>query len=132
MSSPRGMTGTLISWTRVLWTLPRTIFICNQILPRSMPAQLRKSRWENWILMVHHESDPGKWTSAATKDNRRKSMLNSDVNRREFLKITAGASAALAIPSLGHAAVSSSKMIGIQVGAISFVDEGTGRVLDIL
>ena len=60
-------------------------------------------------------------------------MLNSDVNRREFLKITAGASAALAMPTLGHAAVSpSSKMIGIQVGAISFVDEGTEKVLDIL
>jgi len=58
-------------------------------------------------------------------------MLNSDVNRREFLKITAGASAALAIPTLGHTAVSS-KMIGIQVGAISFVDEGTEKVLDIL
>ena len=59
-------------------------------------------------------------------------MLNSDVNRREFLKITAGASAALAMPTLGHAAVSSSKMIGIQVGAISFVDEGTDKVLDVL
>ena len=31
-------------------------------------------------------------------------MLNSDVNRREFLKITAGAGAALAMPTLGHAA----------------------------
>src|SRR6478752_9448321 len=58
-------------------------------------------------------------------------MLNSDVNRREFLKITAGASAALAMPTLGHAAVSPSKtMIGIQVGAVSFVDEGTEQVLD--
>lgn len=46
------------------------------------------------------------------------------MNRREFLKITGGAGAALAMPMLGHAAsVSSSKMIGIQVGAISFVDE---------
>jgi hypothetical protein len=60
-------------------------------------------------------------------------MLKSDVNRREFMKITAGAGAALAMPTLGHAAVSSSpKMIGIQVGAISFVDEGTERVLDVL
>jgi hypothetical protein len=60
-------------------------------------------------------------------------MLNSDVNRREFMKITAGAGAALAMPTLGRAAVSSSsKMIGIQVGAISFVDEGTERVLDVL
>src|SRR5579859_7889580 len=58
-------------------------------------------------------------------------MLKWDVNRREFLKITAGASAALAMPSSAHAAVSS-KMIGIQVGAVSFVDEGTEKVLDIL
>src|SRR6202162_5127252 len=58
-------------------------------------------------------------------------MLKLDVNRREFLKITAGAGAALAIPSPGHTAVSS-KMIGIQVGAVSFVDEGTEKVLDVL
>ena len=59
-------------------------------------------------------------------------MLRWDVNRREFMKITAGAGAALAMPTPGHAAVSSSKMIGIQVGAISFVDEGTEKVLDVL
>jgi hypothetical protein len=60
-------------------------------------------------------------------------MLKPDVNRREFMKITAGAGAALAIPAWGQAAVASpSKMIGIQVGAISFVDEGTEKVLDIL
>src|SRR5882672_9899415 len=61
-------------------------------------------------------------------------MLNSDVDRREFMKITAGAGAALAMPALGHAAAvaSSSKMIGIQVGAISFADEGTEKVLDLL
>ena len=29
-------------------------------------------------------------------------MLKSDVNRREFLKITAGAGAALAMPTLGQ------------------------------
>ena len=50
-------------------------------------------------------------------------MLTSDVSRREFMKITAGTGAALAMPTLGQAAaVPSSKMIGIQVGAISFVD----------
>ena len=59
-------------------------------------------------------------------------MLNSDVNRREFLKITAGAGAALAIRLWDMTAAPSSKMIGIQVGAISFVDEGTEKVLDIL
>jgi hypothetical protein len=58
-------------------------------------------------------------------------MLKLDVNRREFLKIAAGSSAALAMPALGHTAVSS-KMIGIQVGAVSFVDEGAEKVLDVL
>ena len=53
-------------------------------------------------------------------------MLKSEVSRREFMKITAEASAALAMPTLGAAEVApSSKMIGIQVGAVSFVDEGT-------
>ena len=55
-----------------------------------------------------------------------------DLNRREFLKIATGAGAAFAVPTSGHTAASSSKMIGIQVGAISFVDEGTERVLDVL
>ena len=45
------------------------------------------------------------------------------------MKIAAGAGAALAMPASGHAA-DSSKMIGIQVGAVSFVDEGTEKVLD--
>jgi hypothetical protein len=58
-------------------------------------------------------------------------MSGLDLNRREFVKITAGASAALAIPASAHPAASS-KMIGIQVGAVSFVDEGTEKVLDVL
>jgi hypothetical protein len=58
-------------------------------------------------------------------------MLKLDVNRREFRKITAGAGAALAMPTSRHTAVFS-KMIGIQVGAVSFVDEGTEQVLDVL
>jgi hypothetical protein len=58
-------------------------------------------------------------------------MSGLDVNRRDFMKIVAGAGAALAMPGIGHAAVSS-KMIGIQVGAVSFVDEGTEKVLDVL
>ena len=33
-------------------------------------------------------------------------MLSWDVNRREFLKIAAGASAALAMPTFGQTAVS--------------------------
>ena len=58
-------------------------------------------------------------------------MQNSDVNRRDFLKLSAGAGAALAIPSAAFPNPSK-KMIGIQVGAVSFVDEGTEKVLDVL
>jgi hypothetical protein len=47
-------------------------------------------------------------------------MSGLDVNRREFMKVAAGAGAALALPTFGNA-TGSSKMIGIQVGAISFV-----------
>src|SRR5215467_8502257 len=47
------------------------------------------------------------------------------------MKITAAAGAALAVPTPARAAASS-KTIGIQVGAISFVDEGTEKVLDVL
>src|SRR5579871_7005322 len=58
-------------------------------------------------------------------------MFDLDLNRRDFLKISAGAGAALAMPPSDHAAVPS-RMIGIQVGAVSFVDEGTEKVLDVL
>ena len=58
-------------------------------------------------------------------------MSTQDVNRREFLKIATGAGAALALPSQSHPAANS-KMIGIQVGAVSFADEGTEKVLDTL
>ena len=57
--------------------------------------------------------------------------MNSDVSRREFLKVTAAAGAALATPNLAINETTS-KMIGIQIGAVSFVDEGTDKVLDIL
>src|SRR5512141_2486435 len=46
-------------------------------------------------------------------------------NRRDFLKAGAAAAGLAA-----NASAASSKMIGIQVGAVSFVDEGTDKVLD--
>src|ERR1700757_24361 len=57
--------------------------------------------------------------------------MSSEIDRRQFVKLAAGASAALAIPTGVQPAVPT-KMIGIQVGAISFVDEGTEKVLDVL
>jgi hypothetical protein len=58
------------------------------------------------------------------------------LTRRQFLRRSAAvlAGAALGpalIPSTG-AAFSARKMIGLQIGAVSFLDEGTERVLDIL
>ncbi|HZR21476.1 MAG TPA: hypothetical protein VFE51_29610 [Verrucomicrobiae bacterium] len=57
-------------------------------------------------------------------------------SRREFLAAGAGLTlAAVAQPAALTAAETSpgpSKMIGIQIGAVSFVDEGIDRVLDIL
>src|SRR5580700_5703986 len=61
-------------------------------------------------------------------------MKSSQLPRREFLKTasTAVAAAALAPAMLRAGEEKSPKMIGIQVGAVSFVDEGTEQVLDIL
>jgi hypothetical protein len=59
------------------------------------------------------------------------SVLKPELNRREFVKLTAGAGAALAVPSIAFPG-EPKKMIGIQIGAVSFVDEGTEKVLDIL
>jgi len=58
-------------------------------------------------------------------------VSDSDVNRRDFLQSAVGAGVALATSQVTRAAAPS-KMIGIQVGAVSFVDEGTEKVLDIL
>jgi hypothetical protein len=51
------------------------------------------------------------------------------VNRRHFLQNTAAA--ALASAAQTSSAASPAKMIGIQVGAVSFVDEGVEPVLDV-
>ena len=63
---------------------------------------------------------------------------SSNLTRREFLKTTTTAAAAAALaptllPSVARADDKpASKMIGIQVGAVSFLDEGTEQVLDVL
>src|SRR5690242_1355537 len=54
-------------------------------------------------------------------------MFENPLDRRGFLK-----TAAASVPLLAKAAVPKKTMVGIQVGAVSFVDEGTERVLDIL
>ncbi len=58
-----------------------------------------------------------------------------ELSRRQFLKATAGAAAVAALPGLATGADgangSANKMIGIQVGAVSFADEGVEQVLDV-
>ena len=58
-------------------------------------------------------------------------MSDAEVNRRSFLQSVAGAGVSLAASRTAGASVPA-KMIGIQVGAVSFVDEGTEKVLDVL
>jgi len=64
------------------------------------------------------------------------SSLAHQINRRDFLAGAAAIAAASVIPGrLVHAAETTqpaSKMIGIQVGAVSFIDEGVDQVLDVL
>ena len=55
----------------------------------------------------------------------------SNTNRREFLEAAAAISA-LGAPALADPANEPKKMIGMQIGAVSFVDEGVEPVLDIL
>ncbi len=58
-------------------------------------------------------------------------MTVRNLPRREFLKTTASGLAAGALAPAAAQAQAGKKMIGIQVGAVSFVDEGVERVLDI-
>lgn len=55
-------------------------------------------------------------------------MTENHLDRREFLQ----AAALSATPLLMRAASQTKKMIGIQIGAVSFIDEGTEQALDIL
>jgi hypothetical protein len=55
------------------------------------------------------------------------------MDRRAFLQSAAAAALTATIPAAGATApppATKEKMIGIQVGAASFVDEGTEKVLD--
>jgi hypothetical protein len=67
----------------------------------------------------------------------KKDLTHRNMARREFMRIGAGMAAATALGPLllassARAADKTGRMIGIQVGAVSFVDEGTEQVLDIL
>ena len=59
--------------------------------------------------------------------------MKPNPNRREFIRATTAATASVALaPSVLRAAgtAQNDKMIGMQIGAVSFVDEGTEPVLD--
>ena len=77
-------------------------------------------------------------TTKSESQNRAMRTGASNFTRRQFLKTTTTALAATTlgpaiIPRAARAAPAATKrMIGIQVGAVSFLDEGTEQVLDIL
>jgi hypothetical protein len=58
----------------------------------------------------------------------------ASMDLRVFLKdVTAPAAVTAGLPALGakvDSLVESQKMIGLQVGAVSFADEGAGKLLD--
>lgn len=58
-------------------------------------------------------------------------MIQQEQHRREFLK-NAALSAMPLLASGAPTAVPAKTMIGMQIGAVSFIDEGTEQVLDIL
>ena len=72
--------------------------------------------------------------------NKRENRIDSgdEMPRRQFIKRAGGMGAVVAMPELlsgvatAAEASRTEKMIGLQVGAVSFVDEGTEQVLDIL
>src|SRR6478672_11391908 len=57
--------------------------------------------------------------------------MGNELDRRTFLSAVGGAAAAAAGTELAKAAVKP-PVIGIQIGSISFLDEGTEKVPDIL
>jgi hypothetical protein len=59
MFSQPGMTVIPGFWTRILLTLLRTTFICDQIRPQFLLARPSECRWENWTLKARRESNPG-------------------------------------------------------------------------
>jgi hypothetical protein len=56
--------------------------------------------------------------------------MSNQVSRRAFLATTGSGAAALS--SAAQAPPKEKQTIGIQIGSISFLDEGTDKVLDIL
>jgi hypothetical protein len=59
-------------------------------------------------------------------------MSEQNVDRRQFLKTAGTLSAAPLLLRPGLADNSSGRMIGLQIGSVSFVDEGTEKVLDLV
>jgi hypothetical protein len=61
-------------------------------------------------------------------------MKRLGISRREFTQATVAAGAALALSNVGRAAglKDKNRTVGIQIGAVSFVDESVDKVLDFL
>ena len=109
-----------------------TGFVDPYIVKTHMPCR------ERWICTPHF---PGglPFRLAARRVWPHNCLVNGNtlnLSRRAFIKTSTtgvvGAALGAAFGATGGGVAQQNKMIGIQAGAISFVDEGTDRVLDIL
>jgi hypothetical protein len=101
-------------------------------LPAAVTTIFHRVRGQEASRKFHLASASSQAQTSGMKTN------PADFTRREFLKTTAAAAVATTIgpailPRTAQAATNpADKMIGIQIGAVSFLDEGTEQVLDIL
>jgi len=75
-----------------------------------------------------HNDSPAKHTET----HKTQSVFFGGGSRRDFLKSSGLALAAAAVSGRAAEKANESKIIGIQIGAVSFADEGVDQVLDIL
>src|SRR3954454_9520300 len=66
-----------------------------------------------------------------TAETTRRKQEGTNMNRRDFVQGAVAGALASAPAQSSQAAAAASKMIGIQVGAVSFVDEGVNPVLEL-
>src|SRR6266511_3837978 len=87
-----------------------------------------------WVFALGVFAAPFKLRSRSERHTQDRRSMNAEFTRRQFLHTTSAATLATIVgPGALRAAEASParRMIGIQVGAVSFLDEGVEQVLDI-
>src|SRR5262245_23456499 len=102
--------------------------------PHPHPLSHKAGRGEKKHVVLTLRRSPKTRIPSITIADRRYTMDFANLTRRDALQVSAAALAATALPLpiTGQPPRPPEKLIGIQVGAISFVDEGVEAVLDIV